>query len=63
MKIKRPKQYVIQCKHCGTVSHVKLKDPCPYCYAVNQGERIPVNALPTGELLKLDNDVYIMDSI
>ncbi len=63
MKIKRPKQYVIGCKQCRTVSHVKMKDDCPYCGAIGQGERIPVNALPTGELLKLDDNITIMDSI
>ena len=57
MKIKRPNKFVIRCKECGTVSHVKLKDNCPFCYAVGQGERVLVNAYPMGKLLKLDQDV------
>ena len=63
MKIKRSKQYVISCKQCRTVSHVKLKDDCPYCGAIGQGERIPVNALPMGELLMLDDDILEVNSI
>jgi len=42
---------------------VKLKDDCPYCGAIGQGERIPVNALPTGELLMLDDDILEVNSI
>jgi len=63
MKIKRPKQYVVRCKQCGTIHHGKKKEDCPYCFAIGEGERILINALPTGELLKLDDDITIMDSI
>lgn len=63
MKIKRPKKYVISCKQCGTVSHTGMKNDCPYCGAIGQGERLPVNALPTGDLLKLDSDIIEVNSI
>ena len=57
MKIKRPKQYVIKCTACGITHHGKLKDPCPCCHVRGKGERVPMNLLPRGELLKLDDDI------
>lgn len=63
MKIKRPKKYVVRCKRCGSVSHVKLKDDCPFCYAIGQGERLDINASPFREMLKLDDDISEVNSI